>query len=50
MDAQERFFKDQMKIIQEVIKTKEDTFKKMQQAEREKVQQSDAHNSNVGHR
>lgn len=50
MDAQERFFKDQMKIIQEVIKTKEDTFKKMQQAEQEKVQQSDAHNSNVGHR
>ena len=40
MDAQEKFFQDQIQIIQQAIAAKEDNFEKLQQEKREKVKQS----------
>ncbi|KAH7848678.1 hypothetical protein Vadar_006038 [Vaccinium darrowii] len=48
MDFQEKFFKDQLEIIHKTRDAKEDDFEKIQQEEREKVKQSNAHVSAKG--
>jgi len=42
MDAQEQFFKDQIKAIQQAIDAKEDSFEQLQQQEREKVKMTNS--------
>jgi len=50
MDFQEQFFKDQLQVIHKARDAKEDDFEKIQQEEREKVKQSNAHVSAGGDR
>lgn len=40
MDFQEKFFKEQIRLIQEARDAKEEDFERLQQGEREKVKQS----------
>ena len=40
MDAQEKFFRDQIQIIQQAIEAKEDYFEMLQQEKRERMEQS----------
>lgn len=42
MDSQEKFFKDQIKVIHQAIDAKEDNFEKLQQAKLEKVKELNA--------
>ncbi|KAF7145759.1 hypothetical protein RHSIM_Rhsim04G0129300 [Rhododendron simsii] len=50
MDFQEQFFKDQLETIHKTRDAKEDEFEKIQQEEREKKKQSNAHVSAKGDR
>ncbi|KAK7246831.1 hypothetical protein RIF29_41701 [Crotalaria pallida] len=53
MDAQEIFFQEQIRIIEQTIAAKEDNFEKFQQTKREKVKQSclgSSENGNDEHR
>ncbi|KDP38895.1 hypothetical protein JCGZ_05052 [Jatropha curcas] len=47
LDSQEQFFLDQIKSIRQAINVKEDNFEKLQQAKREKVEQSNANLSTI---
>jgi hypothetical protein len=47
MDAQEEFFKVQIKAIQEALDAKEDSFEKLQQEERQKVKQLSTKSSKI---